>query len=1241
MEVASPPKRMTRARAAAASTAPATNKSTRGTAVSAKSATTTTTTTRTTSMKRKTRTYEEDDEDDLSREPDAQTTMNKPAKTRGRVRKAVHPEPEQEPQPDAPVDAQVDDAPNTTVVKATRGRPRKTQTTASAVAKQEPAKTRTRARKTAAEDSDAGAATRPVKKTARGRAAPSTKGGNGTITTTCTTEPTPGLKSAVSRPASRAADVIKKTVTFQEPEKENMLPATATKSKIKTTEANTTGMRAKPVRKPTTTGRTTRASARATTPEDKKEKTPLSPKKDGQNRPLSRDASSDDELATYEKTPLKPLMKSPVKPPTGVRKLELPLPEKEKDENSQQALESAGASVFGSPARRPPASPFKDTMKSPAKRVDTVPSLIFSSTKAETQGAQSPSKSSMLQSPAKRPQMSIPVFQPHSLEQTGQPRSPTKISLLNTPAKRPASPLKLLGSVRPTENKPEGALKESLHSSVDESDNGQGLQNQMIKEVAAPQAECLAVVQKTPEAEEKADNENNAGLESPTQLAFPGRLSAVLPRYADPTLKESPLPAPELAIEPSQPTIPEPQCPENVLESRLREVEPEVEGPPDDLMDVDEVETEEQAAPSLAQTTPPQSPPKRHPVFGLRGKDLKDHDISESDDELALSNRTNSKYQDGTTLAFGVEPTTPTPVSSKGSQGSLPSSAAKAVSRAIRSVSRGSKLGFTPLAVQLGEWRASSPPKLSKPQQTLVPPTASEEEFSLLDDKVFPIVESSPSKGFFDDEMKVRTDMENQAAMEAALEADIAARYDDPEFNDIAITNEDVELAAEANEMSLLDSSNADESRAHDDSISEASQEYGDENAVPIDPALLGSRAGAGAGSLAPVTPPRPLAPRTFHTVSKVPLKPADDSLSRSVKRRCTSVSKVSLQRPDGPYRNATVISYSPTKGSSQVEVDGQAEQGSEISPITPKSVAWSSMGTPARTPRRDLNTGLLRGAVVFVDVHTTEGADAGRIFVDLLTQMGARCVKSWPWNPNSPTDGEPTASKIGITHVVFKDGGKRTLEKVKESNGIVQCVGVGWVLDCERENRWVAEKSYHIDPSLVPRGGHNRRKSMEPKAIANMNGTLVTPMKSNTSLPREPQTVPNNYMSRRDSTLWVRTPSEHDEDEDAPGEQDWMSDAGMLTPVPKTPAPEMVAKFAMDITPGTPTTGSFDSLSPEREQLLMRTCPPKSVSFANLGKGLLSQNGDQSVMMRLMAARRKSLQFAPKIASPLSKAWN
>ena len=115
---------------------------------------------------------------------------------------------------------------------------------------------------------------------------------------------------------------------------------------------------------------------------------------------------------------------------------------------------------------------------------------------------------------------------------------------------------------------------------------------------------------------------------------------------------------------------------------------------------------------------------------------------------------------------------------------------------------------------------------------------------------------------------------------------------------------------------------------------------------------------------------------------------------------------------------------------------------------------------TPAQPHRAGADAQILKGAVVFVDVHTTEGADASEVFVELLTLMGARCVKQWTWNPrasvgragasapNSP-DQAAAPGKVGITHVVFKDGGKRTLQKVREAKGLVLCVGVGWVLEC------------------------------------------------------------------------------------------------------------------------------------------------------------------------------------------------
>ncbi|ORY57183.1 uncharacterized protein BCR38DRAFT_478378 [Pseudomassariella vexata] len=1236
MEVQSPPKRMTRARAAAKATSgDATSKPTKVVTASAKATATTTRTT--SSMKRKAR------PDDLGdhEEPTSTTDiMNKPpARTRGRPKKVVEPQPEPEPEPEQAAPTEEAPAP---APKATRGRPKKIATEAPKI---EPGKnTRARAtRKTRSEEENG----EPVKKTTRGRAA-SNAAKDGAICTTVNTNPTPGLKSAVSRPAFRTA-AVKKSVTFQEPQrenKENLLPPAAVKAKTKTTDSTTTtatatGMRARPIRKPAAGGRMTRASARTrTTSNDKNEKpAPLSPKKDSQNRPLSRQSSSDDELAIDEKTPLKPLMKSPVKPPSSTRKLDLGVPATQEpvEEEVEEPSEPTGVSVFGSPARRPPSSPWKDAMKSPAKRVDAIPSLILSAHKQSTETTQSPFKTSMLQSPAKRPQVPIQGLQAPSHELSDQRRSPLKMSLLNSPAKRPMSPLKPLGTmIRPAEDQ----VEEPENAGKPECEAGEELPTEEAVETASAMEEEMperaeAVVENVVMTEDydgdaMTDDVNEAQvlqLESPSQLEFPGRLSAVLARSADPALREktSPVKAATDAVS---------------NESRPAEPEASVEESAEDPMDIDE-DQEEDAGARSPETTPPRSIIRpKNPFFGLREKDLTTSINYDSEDELASSGKGLSTFQDDNTQSFNAVPATPTPANSKTPRNELPSSAIKAASRAIRSVSRGSKLGYTPLARQLNEWKAGSPSKLGH-ESPLGNAQITEEDISL--------VQASPAKyTFFDDEMKVRDDMEaDEAALVAAMEADIAANYDDPEFDDIALTNEDVQLAAEANEMSLLEPEQIDEMldlQNHDGSISEASQEYGDENAIPIDPTLLTQASRSSMAAVPPVTPIRHSAPRPFNTTTKVPLKPADDSTPR-IKKRSASVSKPPPNRPTGPIRNATVISYSPTKEFSNLDIDQHDEaEENQNPPVTPsKSDIWSSMGTPARTPRRDLNPALLRGAVVFVDVHTSEGADASTVFIELLTQMGARCVKSWPWNPISAANTDYSASKIGITHVVFKDGGKRTMEKVRESGGVVQCVGVGWVLDCERENEWLEEAPYYIDTTMVPRGGARRRKSMEPKALANLNGTLVTPMKQTAGPPRECQTVPNNHVSRRESTAWIRTPSDRDDDDenmDAAGEDDWDA-VGVLTPVPKTPAPESIRQFAMDVTPETPAATSVGDDSFEQDQFLMRTAPPKQSIYADLGEGLLRQDKDQNVVMRLMAARRKSLQFAPKIASPLSKAWN
>lgn len=236
--------------------------------------------------------------------------------------------------------------------------------------------------------------------------------------------------------------------------------------------------------------------------------------------------------------------------------------------------------------------------------------------------------------------------------------------------------------------------------------------------------------------------------------------------------------------------------------------------------------------------------------------------------------------------------------------------------------------------------------------------------------------------------------------------------------------------------------------------------------------------------------------PRLVNTViSKVPLKPeADESPIKMPKKRSRSMSMSKQQSPakraqlqpfgelaarstsapiSSPDRQIRIAGPSPahsTPGQMSFAIDDFGDStldGIELpddemdfdvgrpaeTPVTVKSAKTtrSFAATPARTPLKTVGQGVLHGAVVFVEVHTSEGADASGVYVDLLTQLGARCVKEWRWNPRSSVHGgdDPlAASKIGITHVVYKDGGKRTLEKVRDAKGEVSCVGVRWVLE-------------------------------------------------------------------------------------------------------------------------------------------------------------------------------------------------
>ncbi len=1056
MNEQSPPKRVTRARAAAKDTGVKTARS--ATASSKAKATRAAATT-----KRKTRS-DDAAEDELALEPE-QIIEPEPHHTRGRPKKAAHAEPAVEEPAQEPEPHHTRGRPKKVTHKGpgvegpakepeaiepephhTRGRSKKTAhpepTLESAIKEEMPAPAklhRGRAKKIVTEqepapptrslrgrtvkielpheDNVAGEGPEAPKKTQRGRA-------------TTMTKTSVSKTSTVRKPA-----VPKKTVKFEEPEKENIAPPAANvKAKAKAVEA-VTGLRAKPIRKPAAATRATRATRgqEKTVADEQQKSSPLSPKKVTQIA-TAKESASDDELALNEKTPMKPLTRSPIKPPGSIfnstRKIDCPtsLTVNRATISLQQNL---GESVMASPARRPPQSPFKDAMKADPQKI--------------------PLGGSMLGSPFK---FSLPAAKSTSAD------SPFKTSLLQSPARRPASPTKVAENGSPTRSGFSNAdveatpkvstFKISRFNTPRIMPKNADRTGQML-----PPSAPVNLSTGSPNGHNNADELDELGSDLPTRhnLSFSGRLSSIVPRGADPIMSmEDPI------VEDGETVIP--------ISEPIIKADPLVKPVPEEDLAADELDIVEVEASSrsLVATSINSLPCDSTKEFQeLRDNNEDPFQDSDSEDELASNSPKYSPipirgFESATSSQNFLNAATPTPFASF-------FKTPRSVASQTRATCR-DKIGFTPLARQLNDWCAASP-STNKPEaeefdaDPASPTPIASKQQAHVDNGV--ATDPSPMKNtFFDDEMSVRDEIAAVEDVEGAdmSDTDILAEN----FEPVMLDEEDFALANEANELSLLEpdeieaiiDENEDMFVSHEQeqALSEASQEYGDENAVPIDsqlidPQLLASSESPALATPKFATPKRVLAERTFHTVSKVPLKPAaDDTPMRpSPKKRSASISRLPASRPTSNLaRHNTVISYSPSKNSTPRSTPKRrVQEEPEHVPATPKGdVEISSIiATPARTPRRDLNTALLKGAVVFVDVYTSEGADASALFTELLAQMGARCVKNWSWNGNLEDGG-----KIGITHVVFKDGGKRTLEKVRETGGVVSCVGVGWVLE-------------------------------------------------------------------------------------------------------------------------------------------------------------------------------------------------
>lgn len=876
--------------------------------------------------------------------------------------------------------AETEEPPKETT-KATRGRPAKKQATeATKAASAAPAKaTRGRPRKIV-EVEEEKPKSEPANKTTRAAASkPST--------TTATT------KSAAA----------KKSVKFEEPDKENVEPANKK-------DAKPAGIRGRPARRG---GATAARSTRKAT--DKEEKKPLSPKKVTQ-MPMMRDEESEDELAGSPHVVVKkPLQKNPVKPP-GAVKAGLNLPEKvmpEQDDDATINVNNAilnapdlTSTALSSPAKRLPPSAAKDSMKSPARRMPGIPfpgSALKSTSKPDRSNVDpSPSKGSLLFSAAKRPTSPIKGLNFSSPTKSQKSGTPFKSSMLSTPAKRNMPGVKPLTQPRIEEK------DEEINASP-------AMKTFAISTPAAETSNMSSEKLLGEAAEAKEGSDEDEIFEQPIKSIklpkFSGRLSAILPRDEDPFASESEKADEEQAEdgldvsdEPAQ--SPQP-APENLDE--VHEVDAEAEEKQVDEQDDD-----------TASTLEPEEPMEEI-------SDPMDIDTGESQEEVQIEVPPAETHESealtyNPNFALRQEVLEP---ALDGDETLEPKSPAKVVclksaTSPTKRDSRRSTIGLTALTEQFGSWNAveaGEEPEFDNENMNGSAQTHASQQTPM-------------TPHFFKDEMAANG--EEQSQPENATS--------DMVFTGLDPTTQDIDLAQEAERLSQVGSPHIEQSNdVGDDTLSDASEEYGDENEVPIDPAIMNS-----ARAPALITPVRAQKQTMFNTTTKVPLKPADNSTPSPLKKRSFTAPRPPPQRASGLSRSTTLPSLSPTK--ERRSTSSSSRRASSALATTPtKGDATLELATPGRS-RESVNPNLLQGAVVFVDVHTSEGADASGIFMELLTQMGARCRKTWDWNDSPSATGH--SNRIGITHVVYKDGGKRTLEKVRRTKGLVQCVGVNWVLE-------------------------------------------------------------------------------------------------------------------------------------------------------------------------------------------------
>ncbi|CAA7259035.1 unnamed protein product [Cyclocybe aegerita] len=213
--------------------------------------------------------------------------------------------------------------------------------------------------------------------------------------------------------------------------------------------------------------------------------------------------------------------------------------------------------------------------------------------------------------------------------------------------------------------------------------------------------------------------------------------------------------------------------------------------------------------------------------------------------------------------------------------------------------------------------------------------------------------------------------------------------------------------------------------------------------------------------SLSALPPPEPSKPRGVMGPPATPkgVRSTSSSYPSSNKDRGSSSS------PSKAEESGTRSSARLAKAVPKVVAQSKGSDGS-----SGKKAA--SAPEPAPNPAAEALR-VLKDCVIFVDVKTDEGDEAGSLFVEMLEGVGAKVL-----------------TRVGqtCTHVVYKNGLMSTVTRyrlLRDPKPFV--VGIGWVVECVEQRKHVDETNFLVDLEGVNVAGiHKRRRSMLPKLLSN-----------------------------------------------------------------------------------------------------------------------------------------------------------